>query len=154
MGVARRDVQVNGRPTESTGHTYRAVELAADLRQDVSQPHLQRRIPTLATGWLIRRGTCIIIDNSRAFTIDIAERVHKLTRIDRDLWNRMVALDEPTLQAAVGEWLGDREIRAILERRDEMAEDIEKLVEKVGEAGRVCPLAGPSTRDSDARACA
>ena len=75
----------------------------------------------------------IIIDNSRAFTTDTDERVHKLTRIDRDLWDRMVALDEPTLQAAVGEWLGEKEIRAILERRDEMAEDIEKLVEKVGE---------------------
>ncbi len=91
----------------------------------------------------------IIIDNSRAFTTDIAERVHKLTRIDRDLWNRMVALDEPTLQAAVGEWLGDREIRAILERRDEMAEDIEKLVEKVGERAafvrwRVPPPATPT----------
>ena len=75
----------------------------------------------------------IIIDNSRAFTTDTDERVHKLTRIDRDLWDRIVALDEPTLQAAVGEWLGDKEIRAILERRDEMAEDIEKLVERVGE---------------------
>ena len=75
----------------------------------------------------------IIIDNSRAFTTETNKRVHKLTRVDRDLWDRMVALDEPTLQAAVGEWLGDKEIRAILKRRDEMAQDIGELVERVGE---------------------
>ena len=76
----------------------------------------------------------IIIDNSRAFTTHTGTWVHKFTRVDRDLWDRMVALDEPTLQAAVGEWLEDGEIRAILERRDKMAEDIEDLVEELGES--------------------
>ena len=49
----------------------------------------------------------IIIDNSRAFTTDADERVHKLIRVDRDLWDRFVALDEPTLAAALGS--ADRE---------------------------------------------
>ena len=76
----------------------------------------------------------VIIDNSRAFTTDTDKRVHKLTRVDRDLWDRMAALDEPTLQAALGEWLDDGEIRAILERRDEMRKDIDELVENTTEA--------------------
>ena len=66
----------------------------------------------------------IIIDNSRAFTTDTDERVHKLTRVDRDLWDQMATLDEPTLQAALGEWLNEKEIRAILQRRGEMRKDI------------------------------
>ncbi len=91
----------------------------------------------------------IIIDNSRAFTTDTDERVHKLTRVDRDLWDRMAALDEPTLQAALGEWLDDGEIRAILDRRDEMRKDIDELVEKTSEAAvfvryRVPPPVAPA----------
>ena len=76
----------------------------------------------------------IIINNSRAFTTDTDERVHKLTRVDSDLWDRMAALDEPTLQAALGEWLNHKEIRAILQRRDEMRKDIGELVEERGKA--------------------
>ena len=93
----------------------------------------------------------IIIDNSRAFTTDTDERVHKLTRVDRDLWDRFVALDEPTLDAALGEWLTGGEIRAMLERRDAMQRDIDDLVEERGEASvfvryRVPPPAAPASR--------
>ena len=84
--------------------------------------------------WLVDpRWNLILIDNSRAFTTD-QKMVHKLTRIDRDLWDRMLALDEATLTAALGEWLDDGEIRAIVERRDEMTEDISELVAERGEA--------------------
>ena len=91
----------------------------------------------------------VIIDNSRAFTTDTDKRVHKLTRVDRDLWDRMAALDEPTLQAALGAWLDDGEIRAILERRDEMRTDIDELVEKTSEAAvfvrfRIPPPVAPA----------
>ncbi len=75
----------------------------------------------------------IIIDNSRAFTTDTDERVHALTRVDSDLWDRFVALDEATLATTLGEWLTGGEIDAILERRDEMQRDIDKLVEDRGE---------------------
>ncbi len=84
--------------------------------------------------WLVDPAwNLIIIDNSRAFTAETDKRVHKLTRVDRDLWDRMVALDEAALQSTLGEWLGDKEIRAILERRDKMAEDIEEMVDELGE---------------------
>ena len=94
---------------------------------------IYNRDPNLGN-WLVDPAwNLILIDNSRAFTTDTDERVHKLTRIDRDLWDRFVALDEATLTSALGDWLGDDEIRAILERRDEMAKDIEEMVEDRGE---------------------
>ena len=75
----------------------------------------------------------ILIDNSRAFTTG-TQMVHKLTRVDQDLWDRFLALDEPTLTTAVSEWLDDGQIRAILARRDRMAEDIEEMVAERGRA--------------------
>ena len=84
--------------------------------------------------WLVDPAwNLILIDNSRALTTD-DEMVHKLIRIDRDLWDRFVALDEPSLSGAVGDWLSDDEVRAILTRRDSMAEDIEEMVEERGES--------------------
>ena len=85
--------------------------------------------------WLVDPAwNLIIIDYSRAFTPETGKRVHKLTRIDRDLWERIEALDEATLSTALGEWLSDREIRAILERREDMREDIDELVAEHNEA--------------------
>ena len=75
----------------------------------------------------------ILVDNSRAFTTD-DKMVHKLTRVDQDLWDRFEALDEPSLTAALSDWLGEGEIRAILERRDTMGEKIEEMVAERGEA--------------------
>ena len=84
--------------------------------------------------WLVDPAwNLILIDNSRAFTTD-DRMVHKLTRVDRDLWDRFEALDEPTLTPALGEWLSEGEIRAILERRDKMAEEIGAMVAERGEA--------------------
>ena len=88
-------------------------------------PPRTRRRPT---AWNL-----ILIDNSRAFT-SFRRMVHELTRVDRDLWDRFMALDEATLQAALGKWLRDGQIRAILEHRDQMAKDIEALVAERSEA--------------------
>ena len=73
-----------------------------------------------------------LIDNSRAFTT-ATRMVHELTRVDQALWDRFIALDEVTLKAALGKWLRDGQTRAILERRDQMAKDIEALVAERGE---------------------
>ena len=84
--------------------------------------------------WLVDPAwNLILIDNSRAFTTG-TQMVHKLTRVDQDLWDRFLALDEPTLTTAVSEWLDDGQIRAILARRDRMAEDIEEMVAERGRA--------------------
>ena len=86
--------------------------------------------------WLVDPSwNLILVDHSRALTSKTG-LVHKMTSIDQDLWLKMQALTEPQLKAVVGEWLGDREIRAILERRKKLGEEIDRLVKARG-AGAV-----------------
>ncbi len=75
----------------------------------------------------------ILVDHSRALTT-IKDNVHKFTRVDALLWEKMKGLTDESLTAAVGQWLGKGEIKAILERRDRMQKDIDKLVKDLGEA--------------------
>jgi hypothetical protein len=75
----------------------------------------------------------ILIDHSRAFT-GLKSLVHKMDNIDGPLWEKFKALDEPTLVAAVGKWVGKGEIRAILSRRDAMRQEIDRLVKARGES--------------------
>ena len=78
--------------------------------------------------WLVDPAwNIILIDNSRAFTTG-SELVHEFARVDRELWDRLLALDEAALDTALGQWLTDGEIRGILRRRDVMAEKIEQMV--------------------------
>ena len=82
--------------------------------------------------WLVDPAwNIILIDNSRAFTTG-AELVHEFARVDRDLWSRLLTLDEATLDTALGQWLTDGEIRGILQRRDAMAERIQHMVKERG----------------------
>lgn len=78
----------------------------------------------------------ILIDHTRALTSNknLTHDMSKMSRIDGELWDRMNALTEESLTAAIGEWLGKGEIRAILERRKRMQREIDKLVEQRGEA--------------------
>ena len=69
----------------------------------------------------------ILIDHSRAFRTG-TDLPHEMAFIDRDLWHRIEQLDEATLRDSLGGWLSDREVRAILERREVMAEEIGRLV--------------------------
>jgi hypothetical protein len=76
-----------------------------------------------------------LIDHSRAFTDrrDI-RNTPSPSRVERAFWNRIEALELPTLEAALGNWLSKKEIAAILTRRDRMREAIEKMVAERGEA--------------------
>jgi hypothetical protein len=74
-----------------------------------------------------------LIDHSRAF-IASNELPVAFTRVDAELWERMLALDEPGLVAALGPWVARSDIRAILKRRDRMKTAIEALVKTSGEA--------------------
>jgi hypothetical protein len=71
----------------------------------------------------------ILIDNSRAFSTD-KDLVHELTRVNRELWDRMKALTTEQVTAAVGPWLDAKQIRAIFDRRDAMQRVIDNLVKK------------------------
>jgi hypothetical protein len=69
-----------------------------------------------------------LIDHSRAFITDKKLPAKDMKRIDKELWERMKALDEPTLTAALGKWMGGGEIKAILARRDKMQSEIDDLL--------------------------
>ena len=60
--------------------------------------------------------------------------VHQLTRVHRELWDRMKALTEAQATTTLGPWLEGKQIRAIFERRDLMQRQIDDLVKKSGEA--------------------
>lgn len=78
--------------------------------------------------WLVDPSwNVILIDHSRTLTSN-TRLVHKMTHIDQPLWVKMQALTEKQLQAAVGEWVDDREIRALLQRRKKLGEEIGRLV--------------------------
>jgi hypothetical protein len=76
--------------------------------------------------------TVYLIDHSRAFS-NLKEPRPSFGMIDRPLWTRMQALTEEQLQVAVGPWVEKRAIRAILERRNEMAKAIDKMVAQRGD---------------------
>jgi len=82
----------------------------------------------------------ILIDHSRAFTTlkDIS-KVGRVSRVDRDLWNRMLALDEAGLTTTLRRWISGGEIRAILARRDRMQEEIARAVAARGEPAVFLP---------------
>ncbi len=77
-----------------------------------------------------------LIDHSRAFITD-RKLPFNMSRIDPELWDKMLALDEPTLKTAVGKWLDGGMIRAVLKRRDDMKKLIDEIVQKIGPAAYV-----------------
>jgi hypothetical protein len=79
-------------------------------------------------GNMLRDGgwNLILIDYSRAFGPE-SELFHKLNRIDEDLWAKIEALTRSQLDAALRAWLGESEIKAILDRREAMRAEIRLL---------------------------
>ena len=98
--------------------------------------------------WLVDPSwNLILIDHNRAFT-PLRMMSHELTKIDIDLWEKMKALDEPTLKAVLGEWLSAIEIRAILERREMMERKINNLTEPRASQSARPPIAPTLVRAS------
>ena len=73
-----------------------------------------------------------LIDHSRAF-IESKDLPVRMTRVDLEVWDRMLSLDEPTLAATLGKWIDGRARRALLARRDKMKVVIDGLVKTSGE---------------------
>ena len=102
------------------------------LRQMLMFDNLIRNIDRNAGNILIGRpGDLILIDHSRAFTTD-KKLQNKVERVDAELWERMQTLTRENLDRALGRWLDEDAIAAIIERRDAMAATIDKLVAKNG----------------------
>src|SRR6478736_4723632 len=82
--------------------------------------------------WLVDPSwNLILIDHTRAFTGGTA-MIHQMTHIDPDLWARMRALDEPTIQSTLGKWLVRGGAKTLIQRRDKMQQIIDALVKAQG----------------------
>jgi hypothetical protein len=78
--------------------------------------------------WLVDPAwNLILIDHTRAFTSDKAMVHKKMDRIDGELWDKMKALTVESLTPVLSPWIGKSEIKAVIQRRDAMAADYEKL---------------------------
>jgi hypothetical protein len=89
--------------------------------------------------WLVDPAwNLILIDHTRAF-VSSKDLVHKMNRIDRGLWGRMMGLDAASLKTALGRYLADGQIEDIVARRDRMKAVIEKMVAERGEASVFYP---------------
>jgi len=89
--------------------------------------------------WLVDPAwNLILIDHSRAFAPG-KDMVHKMNRIEKGLWERMLALEAASLKPALDPFLDSSQIKDILERRDRMKKDIDKMVAERGEANVFFP---------------
>lgn len=126
-----KDMGLKGAPTAPPEHQ---LSWARQLVKAKMFHNLINNIDPNAGNWLVDPAwNLILIDFSRCFTVG-RNMTHELTRVDAELWDRMKALTEESLTAALGKALGRTEIRAIVQRRDRMQEIITKLVKQFGEA--------------------
>lgn len=122
---------LGGPPTPPSDHVAR---WNRQLIQAKMFDNLIANIDPNLGNWLVDPSwNLILIDHTRSFTTK-KEMVHEMTRIDHELWQRMKALTVESLTPALKKWMGNREIRGIIERRDRMQGVIDKLVASRGEA--------------------
>jgi hypothetical protein len=83
-------------------------------------------------GWYL-----VLVDHSRAFTTS-KKVLFQMTRIDRPLFERLKALDAPTLEARIGHLLVEH-VKWILQRRDAIVAHFDQLSRVKGEAAVFIP---------------
>jgi len=82
----------------------------------------------------------ILIDHSRAFAVDKMPFENQITRIDRELFEALEALDARTVRERVGPWLfDDGAARSLLQRRDKIVARLQRLIEERGETAVLSP---------------
>jgi hypothetical protein len=67
----------------------------------------------------------ILLDHSRAFGSGV-ELLHSLDPVDQEFWARIEKMTRQQLETSLHRWLEDKEIAAILERRERMRAQINK----------------------------
>ncbi len=76
----------------------------------------------------------MMIDFTRGFRLQPELMYNKdLAKMDRALWTKLEALDRPAVKQAVGDWLTNRELDAMMQRRDLLIAHFKKLIAEVGE---------------------
>jgi hypothetical protein len=94
---------------------------------------INNRDPNLGN-WLVDPAwNLILIDHTRAFAPG-KDMVHKMNRVEKALWERMLALELASLKTALGPFLDGGQVKDILGRRDKMKQEIDKMVAARGEA--------------------
>ncbi len=89
--------------------------------------------------WLVDPAwNLILIDHTRAFVTG-KNLVHRMSRVDRGLWERMLGLELPSLKTALGRYIDGGQIKDIVARRDRMKAEIEEMVAEKGEANVFYP---------------
>ncbi|HET9384663.1 MAG TPA: hypothetical protein VFO67_05920 [Gemmatimonadales bacterium] len=78
----------------------------------------------------------ILLDHERSFG-PATEISRPLSRIEKDSWDRALALTPRELNARLRPWLDETEIAALLERRDRMKAEIDRLIAEKGAAAVV-----------------
>jgi hypothetical protein len=78
----------------------------------------------------------ILIDHSRAFDTRKNKMPAVLSKIDRAFFEKLKALDKATLKARIGPWVTFG-VDPILQRRDRIVKEFEKLIKEQGEANVV-----------------
>jgi len=75
-----------------------------------------------------------MIDFTRGFRLQ-PELMHltDLAKMDRTLWTKLQALDRSAVKAAVGDWLTNAELDAMMKRRDLLVAHFSKLITESGE---------------------
>jgi hypothetical protein len=81
-------------------------------------------------------GNLILIDHTRAFGLT-TEISPQLNRIEKDFWDRVLGLTRKDLDSKLGTWLDEKQIAAILERRERMKVAIDGLIAEKGAAAVV-----------------
>jgi len=77
----------------------------------------------------------VLIDHSRAFASSTMPFMKQMTRIDREFYEKLKALDEETLMRELKPWvLGGGTLRDILKRRDKIVAQFDRFVSEKGEA--------------------
>jgi len=77
----------------------------------------------------------VLIDHSRAFASNTMPFLKQMTRIDREFYEKLKALDEETLMRELKPWvLGGGTLRDILKRRDKIVAQFDRFVSEKGEA--------------------
>jgi hypothetical protein len=76
----------------------------------------------------------MMIDFTRGFRLQPELMYNKdLAKMDRALWTKLEALDRPAVKQAVGDWLTNRELDAMMQRRDLLIAHFKKLIAELGE---------------------
>jgi hypothetical protein len=77
----------------------------------------------------------VLIDHSRAFASGTMPFMKQMTRIDREFYEKLKALDEETLMRELKPWVLDSgSVRDILKRRDKIVAQFDRFASEKGEA--------------------